>query len=82
MFEECFIQKVDVKTLSTKYYTTEKEFKNILKGLGFYQIPHNWEKHPEFPEKSNDMSLEDYSKSIYEYYQNINKKQTNSTKKV
>jgi len=76
MFEDCVIQKVDLKLLSTRYNTKEKEIRNIMKALGFHQIPHTWSKHPEFPEKSDSMSLKEYSEAISKYYQHLTDSET------
>ena len=83
MFEDCFVQKVELKVLCTKYNTNEVNIRNILKELGFHQIPRTWSKHPEFPIKSENISLKEYSEAIFKYYKKVaNQNCGNPTKKV
>merc|ERR1739844_96286 len=61
--EDCIINKIYFKDLIKKYDTTMEHIKDILRKAGFSIVPKNWDE-TNLPEKSEDVSQEEYYKTL------------------
>ena len=72
--EECLINLVGPKMLSQKYNTLSHDITHIVHSLGYSITPDDLSKHPDYPKKTDDISLEDYKGILRKYWRDKAKK--------
>jgi len=61
--EDCMINRINLRDLTSTYDTTMEHIRDILRRAGFCQVPKNWNE-AKLPEKSDDISPEEYYKTL------------------
>ena len=68
--EDCGVKLVSPKVLSQKYNTMIHVICYICREMGFSAAPNDLAEYPDYPKKSDDMSIEEYQKITKKYWKN------------
>merc|ERR1712083_116917 len=75
---ESVVNFVNKEVLSQKYNTMPHVIGYFVHGMGFKVPPKDMSEYPDWPRKSNEMSLDEYRKVIRKYWNNKNNRNNKS----
>ena len=68
--EDCGVKLISPKVLSQEYNTMIHVICYICREMGFSAAPNDLAEYPDYPKKSEDMSIEEYQKITKKYWKN------------
>merc|ERR1712083_558005 len=80
IIEDCTEKMIGPKALSQKYNTMIYVIRTIVTSKGFKVTPDDLSRHPNYPRRSDGMSLEEYKLNLRKYHEKYKKQKTKNKK--